>query len=372
MSDIQRMCGSFDPPVTEGNLSILTGSAPVATMRGYQREVNAFTRGLGRLSCILKGYEPCHNAEEIIRETGYDAERDLENPSSSVFCAHGAGFVVNWREVPDYAHLENSWSSAENAEKENSDETGMAFRAVQAAAVGGNSQTGSGRNDYITQEEIEEIFQRTYGKSVQEYAPYRHHQQNTGSTAGGQEKPAEKDAVSEKNWNSGQASAKERYASDLREKYFLVDGYNIIFAWEDLRSLAEINIDSARDRLMDICCNYQGYDGATLILVFDAYKVKGNPGSVQKYHNIYVVYTREAETADQYIEKTVHKIGRKHHVTVATSDALEQMIIWGDGAVRLSAGGFREAVREAEQRMREEYKGDKKLSHKICIPESKK
>lgn len=372
MSDIQRMCGSFDPPVTEGNLSILTGSAPVATMRGYQREVNAFTRGLGRLSCILKGYEPCHNAEEIIRETGYDAERDLENPSSSVFCAHGAGFVVNWREVPDYAHLENSWSSAENAEKENSDEAGMAFRAVQAAAVGGNSQTGSGRNDYITQEEIEEIFQRTYGKSVQEYAPYRHHQQNTGSTAGGQEKPAEKDAVSEKNWNSGQASAKERYASDLREKYFLVDGYNIIFAWEDLRSLAEINIDSARDRLMDICCNYQGYDGATLILVFDAYKVKGNPGSVQKYHNIYVVYTREAETADQYIEKTVHKIGRKHHVTVATSDALEQMIIWGDGAVRLSAGGFREAVREAEQRMREEYKGDKKLSHKICIPESKK
>ena len=372
MSDIQRMCGSFDPPVTEGNLSILTGSAPVATMRGYQREVNAFTRGLGRLSCILKGYEPCHNAEEIIRETGYDAERDLENPSSSVFCAHGAGFVVNWREVPDYAHLENSWSSAENAEKENSDEADMAFRAVQAAAVGGNSQTGSGRNDYITQEEIEEIFQRTYGKSVQEYAPYRHHQQNTGSTAGGQEKPAEKDAVSEKNWNSGQASAKERYASDLREKYFLVDGYNIIFAWEDLRSLAEINIDSARDRLMDICCNYQGYDGATLILVFDAYKVKGNPGSVQKYHNIYVVYTREAETADQYIEKTVHKIGRKHHVTVATSDALEQMIIWGDGAVRLSAGGFREAVREAEQRMREEYKGDKKLSHKICIPESKK
>ena len=151
-----------------------------------------------------------------------------------------------------------------------------------------------------------------------------------------------------------------------------MDGYNIIFAWEDLRSLAEINIDSARDRLMDICCNYQGYDGATLILVFDAYKVKGNPGSVQKYHNIYVVYTREAETADQYIEKTVHKIGRKHHVTVATSDALEQMIIWGDGAVRLSAGGFREAVREAEQRMREEYKGDKKLSHKICIPESKK
>ena len=151
-----------------------------------------------------------------------------------------------------------------------------------------------------------------------------------------------------------------------------MDGYNIIFAWEDLRSLAEVNIDGARDRLMYICCNFQGYDGATLILVFDAYKVKGNPGSVQKYHNIYVVYTREAETADQYIEKTVHKIGRKHHVTVATSDALEQMIIWGDGAVRLSAVGFREAVREAEQRMREEYKGDKKLSHKICIPESKK
>ena len=371
MSDIQRMCGSFDPPVTEGNFSVLTGSAPVATMRGYQREVNAYTRGLGRLSCILKGYEPCHNAEEVIGETGYDAESDLENPSSSVFCAHGAGFVVNWREVPDYAHLENDRSRSESVGDGDGDDAGsMNFRAAQSAS-GGNSQTGSGRSDYITQEEIEEIFQRTYGKSVQAYAPYRYHQQNTGSNVHVEAKSEVKAAVSEKNLNSRQKSARDRDASDLREKYFLVDGYNIIFAWEDLKSLAEVNMDSARDRLMDICCNFQGYDGATLILVFDAYKVKGNPGSVQKYHNIYVVYTKEAETADQYIEKTVHKIGRKHHVTVATSDALEQMSIWGEGAVRLSAGGFREAVREAAQRMREEYRGDKKLSHKICIPESK-
>lgn len=373
MSDIQRMCGSFDPPMTEREFSILTGSAPVATMQGYQREVNAYTRGLGRLSCILKGYEPCHNAEEVIAETGYDAESDLENPSSSVFCAHGAGFVVNWREVPDYAHLESSLSPWENVGNGEGDDAGSVnFRAVHAAETSeGNSQTGSGRNDYITQEEIEEIFQRTYGKSIQSYAPYRYHQQNTGSTARREEQPEEKSVVSEKGSAFGQVTAKGRYTQDTKETYFLVDGYNIIFAWEDLRSLAEVNIDSARDRLMDICCNFQGYDGATLILVFDAYKVKGNPGSVQKYHNIYVVYTREAETADQYIEKTVHKIGRKHQVTVATSDALEQMIIWGEGAVRLSAGGFREAVEEAGQRMREEYKGDKKLSHKMCIPESK-
>lgn len=359
MSDIQRMSGSFEPPVTEGEFSILTGSAPVATMRGYQREVNAYTRGLGRLSCTLKGYEPCHNAEEVIRETGYDAESDLENPSSSVFCAHGAGFVVNWREVPDYAHLESIWSRTESAGCGEGDEAGlMNFRAVHAAQTsGGNSQTGSGRNDYITQEEIEEIFRRTYGKSVQSYAPYRYHQQNTGNTVCREEQTEE--------GGSAYRGSKER------EAYFLVDGYNIIFAWEDLRSLAEVNIDGARDRLMDICCNFQGYDGATLILVFDAYRVKGNPGSVQKYHNIYVVYTREAETADQYIEKTVHKIGGKHRVTVATSDALEQMIIWGEGAVRLSARGFREAVEEAGRCMRETYTADKKLSHKICIPDSK-
>ena len=343
MSDIQRMCGSFDPPVTEGETAVLTGSAPVSAMRDYQREVNAYTKGRGRLACVLKGYEPCHNAEEVIAEIGYDPEADTENPSASVFCAHGAGFLVGWEEVPAYAHVESGWSP----EQAGNGDFGEEQRDL--------SVTGRACSDYITQEEIEEIFQRTYGKSAQSYTPYRYHQLNTGGTAKKQ-------------------SDREKYGAEKRpaekaEEYILVDGYNIIFAWEDLRGLAEVNIDSARDRLMDICCNFQGYNGAILILVYDAYKVKGNPGSVQKYHNIYVVYTKEAETADQYIEKTVHKIGKKHHVTVATSDALEQMIIWGEGAVRLSARGFYEAVQEAGRRMHEEHPGSGRLSHRIIIPE---
>lgn len=388
MSDIQRMHGSFEPPVTAGETSVLKGSAPASEMGDYQREVNAYTRGRGRLSYSLKGYEPCHNAEEVIRETGYDPEGDLENPASSVFCAHGSGFVVEWNRVPDYAHVENGWRPAEpessfgeegagrgqSPEGTVSDSRREMTAGSRPGSSGGSrdSQTGQGRSDYITQEEIEEIFQRTYGKSAQAYTPYRYHRQNTGSRNPGGVR-AEEGTAQGADCSAGQAkpgtgSGKKDSQEDFfQEEFFLVDGYNIIFAWEDLRSLAEINIDSARDKLMDICCNFQGFHGATLILVYDAYKVKGNPGSVQKYHNIYVVYTKEAETADQYIEKTVHEIGRKHRVTVATSDALEQMIIWGEGAVRLSARGFREAVEEAGKRMDEEYRGDVSLTHRIAV-----
>ena len=377
MSDVQRMHGSFEPPVTEGETSVLRGSAPASEMGDYQREVNAYTRGRGRLSCTLKGYEPCHNPEEVIRERGYDPEGDVENPSSSVFCAHGSGFVVEWSRVPEYAHVENGWRSGEKENGSGGEAAGRAGAGRPGAAAGGReSQTGQGRSDYITQEEIEEIFQRTYGKSVQAYAPYRYHQQNTGSRNSGMARGEEEERAGQEKPGSGAGNKASRNKDSrkkpfreeyFQEEYFLVDGYNIIFAWEDLRSLAEINIDSARDRLMDICCNFQGYHGATLILVYDAYKVKGNPGSVQKYHNIYVVYTKEAETADQYIEKTVHEIGRKHRVTVATSDALEQMIIWGEGAVRLSARGFREAVEEAGKRMQEEYRGDGSLTQRLSV-----
>lgn len=211
-------------------------------------------------------------------------------------------------------------------------------------------------SDYITQEEIEEIFTRTYGKSSRDYMPYRYHQQNTGRMVREEDESSGlADSISKRTGSSSpeDGGRKRAAASERKEEYLLVDGYNIIFAWEDLHALAELNIDSARDRLMDICSNYQGYAGCTLILVFDAYKVKGNTGSVQKYHNIYVVYTKEAETADQYIEKTVHEIGRKHRVTVATSDRLEQMIIWGDGAARLSAAGFRETMEKAAAQVRE-------------------
>lgn len=393
MSDIQKMQGQFDAPLTAEEFSTLTGSAPAASMRGYQREVNAYTRGRGRLNCILKGYEPCHNTEEIMELMGYDPEADLENPSSSVFCAHGAGFVVPWDQVPAYAHLENEWApeaaggaGPDDRGTETGDEAGYGNAGAgdrtnghgglmphQASGDGGRvpgiraGSISGGRkkakepevpSDYITQEEIEEIFLRTYGKAKRDYEPYRYHQRNTGRAAASQQ---EADAKADEPQRIPPASA-GKAAVPQRENYLLVDGYNIIFAWEDLHELAEVNIDSARDKLMDICSNYQGYEGCTLILVFDAYKVKGNSGSVQKYHNIYVVYTKEAETADQYIEKTVHGIGRKHHVTVATSDRLEQMIIWGEGAVRLSAGGFREAVEKASAHMREQYNRQRNLS----------
>ncbi len=425
MSDIQRMCGQFDPPETDGEYAILKGSAPASTIGSYQSEVNAYTRGLGRFSCILKGYEPCHDTEQVMEQFGYDPEADVENPASSVFCAHGAGFVVPWDQVPEYAHVESGWrgeagggtGEADGPCREGSgfgeDGTGrnglrpvgegqrygagggmagvegnevrptgegVPGRGVTAAA--GRKRAAEGRkqpaSDYITQEEIEEIFTRTYGKSSRDYEPYRYHQQNTGRAASGDGGTSDstdssgladspqgtgRQAGSGRSSGSGAKRAPEdgqrpsgRKGADepgRKEEYLLVDGYNIIFAWEDLHDLAEANIDSARDRLMDVCSNYQGFAGCTLILVFDAYKVKGNTGSVQKYHNIYVVYTKEAETADQYIEKTVHEIGRKHRVTVATSDRLEQMIIWGDGAVRLSAMGFREAVEEASAQVRE-------------------
>lgn len=386
MSDIQRMHGSFEPPLTQGEYTVITGSAPAATMRRYQNEVSAYTKGLGRLSCVLKGYEPCHNTEEVMAQFAYEPEADTENPASSVFCAHGAGFIVPWDQVPEYAHLESGWDSEEwerrkreadllcggderpgNAgrQTDGGESPGMAGRGRYRSSGNGTGKTESG-SDYITQEEIEEIFLRTYGKAKRDYEPYRYHQRNTGSGGSRQEsmdsgqKEPGRTALGEtgnrpENGGGRAAIAAAQRGDAPKEEYLLVDGYNIIFAWEDLHDLAEVNIDSARDRLMDICSNYQGFMGCTLILVFDAYKVKGNPGSVQQYHNIYVVYTKEAETADQYIEKTVHKIGRKHHVTVATSDRLEQMIIWGDGAVRLSAQGFREAVDRASVQIREQY-----------------
>ena len=336
MTDIQKMQGSFETPVTEGELSVLKGKAPVLTMRDYQMEVTSYTRGRGRLICSLKGYEPCHNAQEVIEQTGYDPEADLENPTGSVFCAHGAGFVVDWHQVDEYAHLEllgeGYFSDDEDLDYYDAEAVSSAVSAGFQSGAGKGERSGG--TDYITEEELEEIFSRTYGPVKRERNRFHRNK--------GQERI--------------EASAAYRPRPRVKqEEYLLVDGYNIIFAWEELRALAQTNIDSARDKLMDILCNYQGYRQNTLILVFDAYKVKGNPGSVTKYHNIYVVYTKEAETADQYIEKTVHDIGRKYQVTVATSDALEQIIIWGQGAIRLSALGLKEEVEKASREIRETW-----------------
>ena len=325
MADIQRMNGRFEPPVKEGDMSVLSGSAPVAAMRDYQTEVISYTRGRGRLFCMLKGYSPCANAKEVIEAIGYDSESDLDNPTGSVFCAHGAGYVARWDQVEELMHVDSGWKP--QGEKQR-----------QEAAVSAPHTAGQESRDFIGDEkELKEIFERTYGPIRRKSAPQRR-----------------KIAASPEGYHSGQSTGRKKKAED-EEAYLLVDGYNIIFAWEELKQLAEDNIMSARDRLMDILSDYQGFRKMTLILVFDAYKVEGNPGTIFKYHNIYVVYTKEAETADQYIEKTVHKIGRRHHVTVATSDALEQVIILGQGGHRISAQGLQNEILLAKQELREEH-----------------
>lgn len=332
MADIERKNGVFDSPETEGDMAVLTGKGPVVNLRDYQREVTAYTKGRGRLSLWYRDYEPCHNEEEIIGQAGYDPEADLENPTGSVFCSHGAGFVVPWDQVEDYMHLESPLKKKQ-AENE-------AERKVSAADVRSNGSEpgrvlGGAGGSWTDDKELEAIFERTFG-------PVR------------RKNPGQEGARSRVF-----ASEKKRKPEEKKEEeteYLLVDGYNIIFAWEELRELSKTTIEGARHRLMDILCNYQGYKKCTLILVFDAYKVSGNTGEALDYNNIHVVYTKEAETADQYIEKLAHRIGRKYSVTVATSDGLEQLIIYGQGCRLMSAKDLREDIEWTEQLIREEKK----------------
>ena len=333
MTDIQKVLGEFDPPKTEGEMTVLTGSAPVVTMRDYQKEVISYTSGRGRLSCTLKGYYPCHNQEEVVEAVGYDPEADLENPTGSVFCAHGAGFVVNWDQVEEYMHVESGWNAPAGQETK------------PEKPVTAKNWKEENEKYLATEKELEEIFERTYGpiRKLGEEPP-------AGRSVKGWKK-SRRDPL--EGYGKSTSDYKQKKTPDGEKEYLLVDGYNIIFAWEDLKELAAVNIDGAREKLMDILCNYQGFKKSTLILVFDAYKVKGNPGSVETYHNIHVVYTKEAETADQYIEKTVHEIGRKYRVTVATSDQLEQVIILGQGGQRMSARELLEDVIEVSHQIRE-------------------
>ena len=327
MSDIGQMNGSFEGPEAEDKQGMvrLTGTAPASEMRDYQREVWAYTKGRGRITLTLKGYEPCHNAEEVIEEIGYDSERDVDNPTGSVFCVHGAGFLVKWDEVPEYMHIKEDFL----AEK-----PGIEQDEVMAVQMGNHcNYSGGYSSSYDDDPELLTIMEREFGSKQKERERYSSYRKQTVST------PVRHTTVIKEN--------------EPKKEYLLVDGYNIIFAWEELNELAKASIDAARNKLMDILSNYQGFIGCTLILVFDAYKVKGNQGEVQKYHNIYVVYTKEAETADQYIEKTTHEIGRKYKVTVATSDALEQVIVMGQGAYRISARDFYEEVERTEKQIRE-------------------
>ena len=325
MTDIQKMHGKFSPPEIEGETAVICGSAPVITMQGYQTELVSYTKGRGRMSCTLKGYEECHNTEEVVEVRGYDPEADLDNPSGSVFCAHGAGFVVGWEQAHEYMHIQTGWKAERDPDGAEEEQRSVPYPEYR---------TREKTDEVIDDKELEEIFARTYG------APSRERKLGTGRRR-----------VQAFGESRSTAPKKEQ---DLDE-YLLVDGYNIIFAWDELKELAKENIDAARDRLMDIMSNYQGYRKCRLILVFDAYKVSGGRGEVFRYHNIHVVYTKEAETADQYIEKAVREIRKKYHVTVATSDALEQIIIFGAGASRMSAAGLLEEVELMQKEIRDNY-----------------
>ncbi len=381
MTDIQAMSGRFDAPLTDGEVSVLTGTAPAAGMQGYQTELTAYSGGRGRLTCTLKGYEPCHNAEEVIAHIGYEAERDLDNPASSVFCAHGAGFLVEWQDVERYMHLESVFHKKRAAGLEETKgaggvkspaHSGNGYREEAARQSGAEEGTGRGTGGYAAylagEKELAEIFYRTYGNrnaakgnAGRKDGPYNGVKTISAKQSGGKAEEGrtlQAGGTSEKSKESKSGRMPEQnkasgIGGNPEQEYLLVDGYNIIFAWEELSELAKVSLDGARGKLMDILSNYQGYRKMTLILVFDAYKVKGNPGSVFTYHNIHVVYTKEAETADQYIEKVTHEIGRKHRVFVATSDGLEQLIIMGQGAGRLSAQDLREDIMSTNQELRE-------------------
>ena len=319
MSDIQRMEGTFDPPESGEETAVLTGFAPVSTMRSYPMEVVSYTRGRGHLSLTLDGYRPCHNAQEVIAAIGYEPEHDLDNPADSVFCAHGAGFVVPWDQVRSHMHVDSGWGKSTRPEQKAAvpQRRAMAYRATLEEDA-----------------ELLKIFERTYGPIKRDpLAAFRPVQKR--------ERP---DFAAEQ-W-------------EIAPEYLLVDGYNIIFAWDELNALSKESLDAARHKLMDILCNYQGFQKCVLILVFDAYRVPGSPGSIEQYHNIHVVYTKEAETADMFIERVTHEIGRNRRVRVATSDGMEQIIILGHGALRVSARMFHEEVQNVEKQIRVLVQGE--------------
>ena len=316
MSDVGKMHGTFRQQPDDGEMSAIEGICPVASMAGYGTEFAAFTKGRGRMTLSFCGYEPCHNESEVVKNCKYDPDADVENTADSVFCAHGSGFVVPWNEVAKHVHVDTSIKKRQPVK---------ASTAVPKEPSKKNSKMSE-------EKELQSIFERTFGPVKTRV-----------------ETPAKKVIKAE----PGKTKTKE-YKPVYEEEYLLVDGYNIIFAWDELKALAAENLEGARTKLMEIMCNYQGFCGCHLILVFDAYKVKGNPGSVEQFHNISVVYTKEAETADMYIEKTTKEIARKKRVRVATSDGMEQIIILGHGATRISARAFQEEVKRVNDRIAEE------------------
>ena len=324
MTDIQRMHGNFSTPETTGDCSVISGTAPVSTMYDYSREVIQYTHGKGKLICTLKGYEPCHNADEVIENIGYDCDSDTDNSCDSVFCSHGAGYTVKWNEVKSHMHLPSALSAPK---KEYAEKSKTAFPKYKDTD-----------NLFALDKELMQIFEQTYG-------PVKGRSNNPNQNHFTFTKSSENQSENKKH-NSVRTP---KYSGT---EYLLVDGYNVIFAWDSLKALAKDNVDGARNTLINILCNYQGYKKCEVILVFDAYKVRGNTGDVEKIDNINVVYTKEAETADMYIEKVSHKLAKNNKVRVVTSDALEQLIILEGGALRVSSKEFFYEIKQAEDDIR--------------------
>lgn len=339
MTDMEKMHGSFSLEQRSGMSAVLTGMVPVAAMQDYQKEVIAYTRGNGRLSVVPKGYGPCHNTEEVINAIGYDPEADLLNPTGSVFCAHGAGFVVPWNQVKDYMHLESCLEPKADDFMDGIWEEELLLRKQAARTVSSDDEA---EEYFVGTDEIDEILSRS---------THANSRQSSTKKKEGWQREKRRPAA-----NEGNASVTRVYkGQEKREPYLLVDGYNIIYAWDDLKELAQVNLDGARGKLLDILCNYQGMKKCNLIAVFDAYRVQGHPTETLDYHNIHVVYTKEAETADRFIEKFAHDNSKKYDITVATSDGLEQIIIRGAGCKLLSARDLQEEIRLAEANLKEAY-----------------
>lgn len=330
MTDIEKRYGTSEIHQTNEETSVLIGTAPVITMQNYQKEVMAYTKGQGKLFCSLKGYEPCHNEAQVIENIGYDSELDLLNPTGSVFCAHGSGFLVKWNEVKNYMHVE----SYQKNKKESLNEV------IQ------NNPKPVTEETWVTTEEIDQIIQSTFYKNQGKKSVWK------------REKTARQSYYES---ISGKSKAPEK-----KEEYLLVDGYNIIFAWPELQILAKDNMDAARSKLMDILSNYQAIRQCKIIAVFDAYRVQGHAEEIISYHNIYMVYTKEAQTADQYIERFAHDNKNKLKVVVATSDGLSQIIIRGAGSELLSARELKEEIDRANETTKQVYT-DKQEKNKNYI-----
>lgn len=348
MVDLERMKSKFESPVIENDTAIITGKAPVAKMMGYHMEVASYTKGKGRLITSFTGYEECQNQDEIVENMGYNPLEDIENTPNSVFCANGAGYVVNYDEVEKYMHIDSMNIDSMNTDStyidsmyidsmytDNDEYTSSAGKIKESKINDKNNLNGESGHG-ISDKELEEIFERTYGKKKERVG-------NNYTNFSGDVKA-----------NTGKKEVRYK-ESEKKEKYLLVDGYNVIFAWEELSSLAKENIDAARDKLIDILCNYQGVKGCKIIVVFDAYKVPENKGSISRYYNIYVVYTKEAQTADAYIERFTHENSNKYDITVATSDGLEQVIIRGAGCMLISSRELKVEIDSMLKEAKEEF-----------------